>query len=127
MTLRQYLILMTLCTVLSWVAWVAVLISVDPAEQGILAVLFFYASLGLAVVGTNAIIGLFLRARFNRLELVSRLAATSFRQAIWFAAAVIIALVLERMKVFTWWIMVGIIFALLVLEFFFLSLRRRAE
>jgi len=125
MTLRQYLILMTFCTVLSWAAWGLVVIFVSPTDSGPAGLTFFYASLGLALLGTNAIIGLLVRAKFNRLELVSRLAATSFRQGVWFSTAIICVLILQEFRILTWWIMFGIVLALVTLEFFFLSLKRR--
>jgi len=95
MTLRQYLFLMTACTVLSWAAWVLIIFFASPEAGGPAGIVFFYASLGLALTGTNAIVGLLLRTRWNKAELISRLAATSFRQAIWFALVIVIALILQ--------------------------------
>lgn len=116
---------MTFCTVLSWAAWGLVVVFVSPTESGPAGLMFFYASLGLALLGTNAIIGLLMRAKFNRLELVSRLAATSFRQGVWFSVAIICVLILQEFRILTWWIMLGVVLALVTLEFFFLSLKRR--
>jgi len=125
MTLRQYLILMTFCTILSWAVWGTVVSLVDPDRGGFVGLLFFYAGLGLSLVGTNSIIGLFFRSRINRTELVSRLSAISFRQAVWFSLAIIFALVLQSYKLLTWWLMAILVLGLVVTEFLFLSLKRR--
>lgn len=125
MTLRQYLILMTFCTIVSWAVWGTVVSLVDPDVGGIIGILFFYTSLGLALTGTNSIIGLLIRSRFNRTELISRLAAISFRQALWFSLVIILAMVLQSYRMLTWWIMAIVVLALVITEFFFLSLKRR--
>ena len=125
MTLRQYLILMTFCTVVSWAVWGTVVSLVDPDTGGIIGVLFFYTSLGLALVGTNSIIGLLIRSRLNRTELISRLAAISFRQALWFSFVIILAMILQSYRMLTWWIMAIVVLVLVITEFFFLSLKRR--
>jgi hypothetical protein len=125
MTLRQYLILMTFCTIVSWAVWGTVISLVDPSTGGIIGILFFYTSLGLALVGTNSIVGLLIRSKFNRTELISRLAAISFRQALWFSLVIILAMVLQSYRMLTWWIMAIVVLVLVITEFFFLSLKRR--
>ena len=110
---------------MSWTAWALVLVFVDPEAAGIPGLVFFYASLALAIVGTISVLGLLLRARFNKQELVSRLAGVSFRQGVWVAAAIISALLLENMEMFKWWILLLIVGALAIIEFLFLSLKRR--
>jgi hypothetical protein len=116
---------MTLCTIVSWAVWGTVVSLVDPDTGGIIGVLFFYTSLGLALVGTNSVIGLLIRSRLNRTELISRLAAISFRQALWFSLVIILAMILQSYKMLTWWIMAIAVLVLVITEFFFLSLKRR--
>jgi hypothetical protein len=125
MTLRQYLILMAVCTLAAWALWAAVLLLIDPESGGLIGVVFFYASLALALTGLNSILGLLVRTRWNKNELISRLAAASFRQAIWFALAVVIALILNRRQILTWWLVLIIVLSFAILEFFFLSAKRR--
>jgi hypothetical protein len=56
MTLRQYLFVMTLSTLLCWGAWVFVLFNVDPYHSNFVGFLFFYLSIALTLFGTFALI-----------------------------------------------------------------------
>jgi hypothetical protein len=116
---------MVFSTVLAWAAWIMILFFVDPASSGLPVIVFFYASLGLAITGTMSILGLMLRTRWNHEELVSRLVSISFRQGIWMALAAISALVLQSFGALKWWILLIIIGILAIIELFCLSVKRR--
>lgn len=121
MTLKRYLILMSLATLICWLAWLIVIFKIDPYGAGFLAFLFFYLSFFLALTGTFATLGLIVRIWLIKHELVIRQAGTAFRQAILFSVLIIGVLILLSLKLLTWWIITLFIAVLAVLEFFFLS------
>ena len=116
MSLRQYLILMSIATLLCWVAWFFVLNYITP-DGGWLALFFFYCSLFLAIVGTFSVSG-FLARRFlvKNDEVVFRHVRRTFRQSLLLAIIIIFALMLLSARLRAWWN--GIV---LIIFFFFLE------
>ncbi|KKU48415.1 hypothetical protein A3H10_03275 [Candidatus Uhrbacteria bacterium RIFCSPLOWO2_12_FULL_46_10] len=125
MSLKQYIILMLVGTVLCWASWALVLIYLDPVSSGWLGFGFFYSSLYLALVGSFSLIGMGLRLVFVKQGAVFRQVAIAFRQAFFFGFLVIAALFLQSKNIFTWWSMLFLVAALTLIEFAILVLRRR--
>lgn len=116
MSLRHYLILMSIATLLCWVAWFYVLNYTAPGG-GFLAVFFFYCSLFLAVVGSFSVLGFLIRRLVVKNdEVVFRHVRRTFRQSVLLAVLIIFALLLLSARLLTWWN--GII---LVIFFLFLE------
>lgn len=57
MTLRQYIIIMSVATLLCWLSWGFVLLNVDPFKDNGMGFLFFYITLFFSLVGTVSLIG----------------------------------------------------------------------
>jgi hypothetical protein len=125
MTLKQYLILMSISAVFCWAIWIFVLFMIDPTTAGILGFVFFYLSLFLSLVGTMSVLGLLLRKKFGKEEAVFRTVTTSFRQATLLSLLLIGALFLKSKSLLAWWNIVLLVLALTVLEFFFISYQKR--
>jgi len=125
MTLRQYLILMTISAVFCWIIWGFVLYFVDPTVAGIMGFVFFYFSLFLSLVGTLAVLGLLLRMKFGNEELVFKTVTTSFRQGILLGLLTIGGLILKSQKLLTWWNIIFLVLDLIVMEFFFMSYSKK--
>lgn len=125
MTLKQYLILMSITAVFCWAIWVSVLYLIDPGVAGILGFVFFYLSLFLALAGTLSVLGLILRMKFGKEEAVFKTVNTSFRQAMMLSFLIIGSLFLKSKNLLTWWNIVFLILALTVIEFFFISYKKR--
>lgn len=125
MTLRQYLILMTISAVFCWIIWGFVLYSVDPTTAGILGFVFFYFSLFLALVGTLSVLGLLLRRKFGKGEFIFKTVTISFRQSILLGLMIIGALILKSQKLLTWWNIIFLVLALVVMEFFFIAYSKK--
>ncbi len=116
MTLRFYLILMSIGTVICWVAWFFVLTGLDPNTAGLLGFLFFYSSLFLALVGTFSIIGFMVRRKILKDdELVFRHVKKTFRQGILLSTLVLTVLFLLQIQLLTWWvaILLAVLYAIL--------------
>lgn len=120
MTLKKYLNLMMILTVICWLAWVAVLFYINPEETGLIGFVLFYFSLFLAVLGTASVLGFILRVRFNQGPVFKQV-EVSFRQGIWLGLLVIGLLLLKETALLRWWNGVFLLLFLIFLEFFFLS------
>jgi len=104
MTLRQYLVLMSLGTLLCWVIWFFVLFRTDPNTSGVLVFFFFYFSLFLALLGTLSVGG-FLSKRLlvKNDEAVFRFVKRTFRQSVVVAIFMICGLFLLQKDLLRWW------------------------
>jgi len=93
MTLRQYLTVMLLATLMCWAAFILVIVNVDPFQANWLSLTFFYISLFSALLGTLALL-FFLLFLFvqPRPTLMFRQVARSFHFG-FFAAVALTALV----------------------------------
>ena len=128
MQLKTYNFSMLGATLLAWLGFFLVINSFDPQQGNILVFVFVYFSLFLSILGTLALLGVFLRKIWQRKrELSSTIVSESFRQAFIFAAVLIIALILQVADLLNWWnILLLIIFATL-LEFIILSFQKTED
>lgn len=125
MTLFRYILTIIISTAFCWVAFLLVIFRIDPIEAGALGFIFFYFSLALSLVGTLSLIGLLVRRILYPDELMFRQVAISFRQAVFFAILIIGALFLQSQRLLTWWNIIILIAALSILEFLFISFKKR--
>ncbi|MBI3114887.1 MAG: hypothetical protein HYZ09_00115 [Candidatus Kerfeldbacteria bacterium] len=103
MSLTKYLTVMALSNAGLWLAWVLVILNLDPREGGGIGLTLFYVSLYLAVSGTLALIGFGVRALVFRQTPLYRHLAVSHRQAFLLGLLVIVALMLQAARLFAWW------------------------
>lgn len=95
MTLRQYLMTMSLATLLCYTAWFFVVLNLDPFEISILGLVFFYISLFLSLLGTASLIFFFLYRYVGRGDQpLFRYVQKSWRHAFVVALYIIILLAL---------------------------------
>lgn len=117
MTLRSYLFLMSIATLLCWLAWFLVLFSVDPTGSGFLGFLFFYASLFLAIVGSGSVLGFVARRSFLPSdEVVFRHVKQTFRQSILFSGFIFLALILLERRWLSWWSLLILLLLVVAVE-----------
>lgn len=124
MTFRGYLAVMALATVAAWLSWIIVLVAIDPTQAGTLGFVFFYLTLGSAIVGTLATAGAAFRAWARREELFTRHASTSLRHGALIAALALVSLVLLPKGLLTWWTALLIVAFFSLLELAFLSAQK---
>lgn len=128
MTLKQYLIFMTVATLLSWLAFGLVFFLIDPTTAARAGVFMFYLSLFLALLGTVAILGFLIRMKLRRGEVIISLeVAGAFRQGFFLAFLFTSSLYLQSKNVLVWWNVLLLIAALTILEFLFISYRRNRQ
>lgn len=124
MTLREYLVLMTAGTTLSWIAVGLIVATVDPDKAPLAVFAVFYASIFLALTGTFSVMGFLLRIGLLKQQLVvSRHVAISFRQSLLLASLSVIVMHLASKSLLNWWNVLLIVSGLTIFEFFFISAR----
>src|SRR3989339_136262 len=120
MSLKKYLIFMSIATVICWSAFAYVIFTVNPAITNWIGFGLFYTSLFLAIIGTSAILGFVVRFIALKQEIAFRLVNEAFRQSFLFAILIIVSLLLLSQELFTWLNLFFLIIGLSVLEFFML-------
>ncbi|PIT87855.1 MAG: hypothetical protein COU31_00800 [Candidatus Magasanikbacteria bacterium CG10_big_fil_rev_8_21_14_0_10_40_10] len=99
MTLRQYLLLMSVGTALCWLIWLMVIANINPEEGNLIGFLFFYSSLFGALVGTFSVIGFIIKKKANKNDLVVfHHVHHTFRQGILIGLLVVSALIMMQLK-----------------------------
>lgn len=104
MTLRAYLILMSVGALICWLAWFFILGSIDPKQAGLFGFVFFYCSLFLALAGTFSVIGFLIKKIILKNDqIVFHHVKSTFRQGMLVAGVIILGLILLQIKLLTWW------------------------
>lgn len=108
-------------SLVAWGAWGFVLASFDPLAGGWTAKALFYASLGLALLGT-LMLGL-LFWHFKRTGIVAAKSdlGVMFRQALLLVGFVIVILNLASARLLRWWNILPLILLTVSIELFFHS------
>ncbi|MFA6490589.1 MAG: hypothetical protein WCT43_01755 [Candidatus Magasanikbacteria bacterium] len=127
MNLKQYLILMSIGTLLCWVSWIFVIFKVSPVDSGFIGIFSFYLSLFLSIVGTFSVLGFMIRRVILKDdEVVFRHVRHTFRQSIFIATVITIVLILLSNKLLFWWnAIILVVFFIFIETVFFTSSRER--
>ncbi len=124
MTLRSYLIIMSITTAVCWVILVLILNMTDPFHTNWIGFVLFYGSLFLAIMGTAAIVGFLVRFVLLKHELVFRSVKAAFRQSFLIGLLMISVLILISQDLFSWVNLFLLIFGLTLLEYFLVTYDR---
>ncbi|TSC95680.1 MAG: Uncharacterized protein Athens101410_436 [Parcubacteria group bacterium Athens1014_10] len=124
MTLKKYLSLISLITLVCWVCFGVIIYNLDPEITNFYGFLLFYFGFFLALLGILSLAGFIIRARFSK-DLIFKQVIVCFRQAIWLSSLIIFFLVLQSLRLLRWWNITFFILFLAFLEFFFLIERRK--
>jgi hypothetical protein len=125
MSLRNYVILMIVATLACYLGLGAIIFYTNPFSDGVIALLLFYLSLFISLIGTFAIIGLLVKMIFTRDKLAFRKVTASFRQAIWFSLIISISLYLKKANLLVWKNMLMLVFAFTLIELFIISYKSK--
>jgi hypothetical protein len=121
MTLKSYLIIMSIMTAICWLAFSFIVFTVDPEVTNWIGFLLFYISLFMAITGTAALIGFVVRFIALKQKLAFRLVKEAFRQSFLFACLAVVSLLLLSQNIFTWLNLLFLVVSLSILEFFLIS------
>ncbi len=121
MPLASFLIIIGAGTLLSWTAWALVLITLDPVNGGVVALLLFYGSFFLALFGTATVIGFFLRYWLERDTILFRQIAIALRHGLLVSAGATLALLFQSSRLLNVWSALALIALATVIELFYLA------
>lgn len=124
MSLRVYLILLALSSVLCWSAFILTLTGTNPTQGGQTALLAFYLSFSFALLSTLSLIGYALRRYLSRNESKYQLIRTAFRQAFLVTSVLAAAAVLQTARLLSSWDVVLLLLIAVLLELYLRSYAR---
>jgi hypothetical protein len=125
MSITKYLILLSICTALSFTAWFFVLFFMNPIQGGIPVKIFFYLSLGFALCGAFSLCGYLIRSRITKTdEMAYKGVSIASRQSIVLSGVVLATLILQSQRWLTWWMMLIVLALAGTIELFFISFKK---
>lgn len=101
MTLKTYLYSMMGSFILTLIAWVLVLLNVDPQSTGVWGIFLFYITLFLMLSSLFAIVGFYIHRKLFKDKIEFRQVEVAFRQAVLLAILLVLALFLQSHRLLT--------------------------
>lgn len=127
MTLKKLVILILIGTFLMWSGWAWALFSIDPLQTNSIGFLLFFGSLYLALTGTIALAGLWIRRKNQSQQIVFHTVSQSFRQGCILSALFVIILMLQGFRVLRVWNILLLLAVAIIVEAFILYKKHRPE
>lgn len=124
MNLYKYLIVLSICTLVAWLAWFFVILLMNPNSGGLLSFIFFYLTLIMALVGTFSVFGYIFRAFIKHDELAYKHVNVASRQSVLLTFLVVSTLLLQSFRVLMWWNLLLLILVTAFIELFFISYKK---
>ena len=116
MTLKQYLIFMSLATGICSLTWFFVIFKIDPASGGV-GLFFFYVSFFLTIIGIYSTVGFALHRLIDKIDGVAfRHVKRAFRQGAVVAIFLTGALFLQQKIYLNWLTGISLIILFIVIE-----------
>jgi hypothetical protein len=125
MTLKNYLIFMGSTTAFLWGLFIFVINLINPNSTNWLGFVIFYLALFLALSGTAALVGFFIRFKLLRQDMAVRVVKTAFRQSFLFSFLVAAILFLLSQKLFSWFNLILLVVILSIIEFLLISSNKK--
>ncbi len=120
MSLKKYLLLMTIGTLLILAGLVLVLFFINPYEAGWRGLLFFYIAFFLFVLGISSISGFIVRFIFIKNEFAHQQVRVAFRQGLMLAGMLSVVAMLQAEGLLVWWNAFLLLALLGVIEYMFI-------
>lgn len=128
MTLKQYLAIMTVGTVICWLTWLVLIFSVSPQDAGITGKAFFYLSLALAIIGTYSVLGFLIKRSIIKDDnAVFRHVKKTFRHALLLSVYLISLLILQSQELLSWWNGLILLLIIVILESAYFSRQKNTN
>jgi hypothetical protein len=121
MSLRLYLIIMTLVSLCAWIAWFIVIYSIDPSKSGMVGFFLFYITLSISFLSSVTLVGTLIRVWLRQKEVVYRHVIRSLRQGLILTALFLASLLLAGSGLLVWWVLLLLILIASILELLFLG------
>lgn len=121
MTLKNYLLVMSVLTAVCWGIFLFVANLIDPTATNWVGFALFYFSLFIALSGVAALSGFLIRFVALKKELAFNLVKIAFRQSFLFALFLTVALFLRANHLFNWLNLLLLVLGFSILELFLIS------
>lgn len=125
MNIKQLLAVVSGATILFWIIWISIVSQINPYETDFFGFALFYLTLLFSLLGTFFLASFAFRKAFNKFSLEYSIVGTSFRQSFFFALLVDSLLILQGVRMLNILNTLLLIAAIVVLEFFLLSYKKR--
>ncbi len=125
MNIKQLFFVVGGATLLFWIVWIMVVVKINPYETDFFGFMLFYLTLLFSLLGTFFITSFAFRKAFNKFTMEFDIVSTSFRQSFFFALLIVSLLVFQGLQMLNILNTILLIAVIVVLEFFFLSYRKR--
>ena len=121
MTHHRYITIIAVSAVLSWIAWFLVITKLSPYQNMGVALSFFYITLFIALACTFTVIGFYFRVWLFKNEIFYKHINIALRQGVFLALISVFCLILQMLRVLSWWSGSLLIIIAMLLEFYFSS------
>lgn len=121
MTHHRYISIIAFSGLMAWVAWVLIILKLNPYESTGLSLILFYITLMIALSCTLTVFGFYFRVWLFRNEIFYKHINIALRQGIFLSLIAIFCLVFQMMRVFTWWSGLLLVVIAILMEFYFSS------
>jgi len=113
MLFLTYFTALSFGTIICWIAFLLVILNIDPTKMFGIGIAAFFSSLFLSLLGTFTMLGIYIRRGFGNAEVIF----TSFRQGALLTILLVGLLILQLLRVLTWWDGILFVLSVILLEF----------
>lgn len=124
MTVRFFILGAALAVVCSWAIVSGIVLYLDPERAGLVGHFLIFLAIFLAAASTAALLGYGLRRVVARDILAAYAVGTSMRQGVLLGLLLVVLLLLQLVRLYTWWLAVIATILCLTTEFIFLGYDR---
>jgi len=125
MNIKQLLTVVSVATAIFWIVWLVITSQLDPYDTDFFGFLLFYLTLFFSLLGTFFLVSFAYRKIFSKFSLEYNIVGTSFRQSFFLALIFVSLLILQGIEMLNIINALLLVAAVVILEFFFLSYKRR--
>ena len=118
MSIIRFMLILAFATLLSWAAWILVVVRLNPYSDGLTALVLFFGSAAVAVAGTLTILGFFVRYWLEKGQVLYRQFAVASRQAIIVTAGCLVIGVLQLQHILRPWSALLVLLIAVIIELF---------
>ena len=125
MNIKQLLMVVSVATAIFWIVWLVITNQINPYDTDFFGFLLFYLTLFFSLLGTFFLISFAYRKVFSKFSMEYNIVGTSFRQSFFLALLFVSLLILQGIQMLNIINSLLLVAAVVILEFFFLSYKRR--
>jgi hypothetical protein len=121
MTVRTFVGLSTAAAAIGWATWGLIVAYLDPDQAGLLGYALFFLALFLAVAASVSLVGYAIRRLVQPQRLAFYAIRPALRQGAMRGIFLDAMLVLQRLRLYRWWVGVIVTVIVVITELIFLS------